>query len=1266
MRTAFIFVFFCISAYAMPAALLDQANLQNGPYYLDGTDMFLTEAAQFFQLHGKEDLSLLQHKPIKTQIGGKEQFWSMNISTKQFEKINATLRAVTAHAYIYVEEGQTVSDQTITRFSSEFDNNIYPNDHKYYGSEWNPGIDFDERVTMFFLDIKDGYDPQTSPGFVAGYYFPMNEYSTKTFEYSNEREMLYIDTNPATPSSKMTYSVIAHEFQHMIHWNVDPREEVWLNESCAQLAMKTCGYEHPNQIFAYILNPKLSLPAWDKKVMLENYGAVYLWNYYLASKFSSPDYENFTLKLVANQKHGLDSVSDTLAQIGVTEDLTKIFADWAVANIINSRGSDYGYDSTMGMKLHPTKTYVADTGDWVSDKVLKFSADYLQFSYNVPFLPLFPTLIDKITVRSDKAGVVVWGVNGWQTPISEYLPPDSTLDDGRIKTALKSRSGKFEADLGPFKILSKQEVKQLNFVFRYEDGTLSQEYTVPVTSIDMTKENQNTLKLSFDGSSWFFSKTFQLYLVKFDSRNLESTLKIDKLTLGSDNKLTVQVDDYGTLFDTVILIPINTTDSSSLSYKYKAELLTSPKSALHDVHVLKSLQARALEKLNHQDIDSYLQYLDRIEAVTAVAGERIFRESTKPETTQTQLKSDEQDTSHDNLGYLVSKKQEIIDGLTHLKIDPVYLEGQIKQMLQLLEINLHFPHIPFPNGLALRDYNEEAAKAYLAQLTQLGPQGVQASDLELLRRLTLGENFVEQSYDKSLLLAEDATLSLFRLILLFAHSTDIVSLALDGATNLPLIGPYAETIKFKLIEKITVLFQRVVSYGSQSLPSPYSSIVPIASDLMVKVFFKVMHIDPQGSPYEAGFMKELAVKTIGKYVLSSLPVIGYVPLTQNNVDLGVNLVNQKEFSLSQKDALAKVWEGDSSILGIMNKRVDGVLSTCDRDRQLSGIANAVSDVTAITSAIDPTVISKVLTIAGKVASGGFLVHAIGTSGCGYYKELPDFTVQAVNKSFFPDRECMPEKVKSPYLYKENSLAPLLASSAQTLISKYLDRLERVKNAAVKQDAAQMKLCLPSFLESDTDLNRAEESVTQILGSKIRQGQDSRAEEMLTEIQNQDLNRANFFAELIAQDYLAAHKYDNKEILNKLEQLAGIIKNAYQNFGSQLNSYFSGSVSTPPLIVVTQLSELREIEAGKSLELKLTLSNVGSDSTGNFKFDIYQPENLEISQSSWDLNLSQGEERDLTVRVNAKGDGYKGLTSIGYGVSGNCVPGSNGSIWIKVK
>ncbi|MCI0560377.1 MAG: hypothetical protein MN733_17975, partial [Nitrososphaera sp.] len=91
-----------------------------------------------------------------------------------------------------------------------FQENVYPTNREFFGSEWNPGVDGDPRLYILYA---------TGAGSsVAGYFSSPDEYSRLANEFSNEKELFFVSAENQTPGNPELDSVLAHEFQHMIHW----------------------------------------------------------------------------------------------------------------------------------------------------------------------------------------------------------------------------------------------------------------------------------------------------------------------------------------------------------------------------------------------------------------------------------------------------------------------------------------------------------------------------------------------------------------------------------------------------------------------------------------------------------------------------------------------------------------------------------------------------------------------------------------------------------------------------------------------------------------------------------------------------------------------------------------------------------------------------------------------------------------------------------------------------------------------------------------
>lgn len=97
------------------------------------------------------------------------------------------------------------------------------------------------------LDIKDGFEPSSSVGYTAGYFYPVDMYSNTSLRQaninikSNETDMLYIDIYPGVPDSETTLSTVAHEFQHLVNFGVSARRrssvmDTWIDEGLSTAA----------------------------------------------------------------------------------------------------------------------------------------------------------------------------------------------------------------------------------------------------------------------------------------------------------------------------------------------------------------------------------------------------------------------------------------------------------------------------------------------------------------------------------------------------------------------------------------------------------------------------------------------------------------------------------------------------------------------------------------------------------------------------------------------------------------------------------------------------------------------------------------------------------------------------------------------------------------------------------------------------------------------------------------------------------------------
>ena len=224
------------------------------------------------------------------------------------------------------------SQRALDRLVTSFENDIYPVNQAFFGSEWSPGVDEDPHLYVIYAR---GLGEN-----LAGYYSSSDEYHPLIKEYSNAHETFMLSADTQGLSDGYTYGVLAHEFQHMIHWYRDRNETSWLNEGFSELAtLLTNTREGPTHDYYYADNPDLQLNDWpnDPNATIPHYGGSFLFVTYFLDRFGS----EATQALVADDQNGMSSVDNVLSDLGLTDPVTgkiatadDVFQDWVVTNYI--------------------------------------------------------------------------------------------------------------------------------------------------------------------------------------------------------------------------------------------------------------------------------------------------------------------------------------------------------------------------------------------------------------------------------------------------------------------------------------------------------------------------------------------------------------------------------------------------------------------------------------------------------------------------------------------------------------------------------------------------------------------------------------------------------------------------------------------------------------------------------------------------------------------------------------------------------------------
>ncbi len=286
-------------------------------------------------------------------------------------QVSAVLVKTSPNLYFYIEKNwwnsQVPAKQNeilvnLDDLSSEFNNKIYPTLTSVFGSEWKPGVDGDNKITILLHSMKEN---------VGGYFRSADEYIKLQVPDSNEREMLYL---PVAQIDNVKFKIfLAHEFVHLITFNQKDKiqgvqEEVWLNEARADYSSTILGYDNSydgsnlqRRVKDFLIKNSDSLTEWQETKY--DYGALNVFFNYLVDHYGI----NILSDSLKSKSVGITSINEILLKNGYKKDFAQIFTDWTITMIINdcSVNQKYCYlnKNLKTLRINPTLNFLPLTGN---------------------------------------------------------------------------------------------------------------------------------------------------------------------------------------------------------------------------------------------------------------------------------------------------------------------------------------------------------------------------------------------------------------------------------------------------------------------------------------------------------------------------------------------------------------------------------------------------------------------------------------------------------------------------------------------------------------------------------------------------------------------------------------------------------------------------------------------------------------------------------------------------------------------------------------
>lgn len=307
--------------------------------------------------------------------------WNLNGPPTAVQRL-CTVRGEGTHVYVVVENSQwqtRVFQDDVDAIVNAWDNasigpyptqGIYQIDTTHFGPAPDE-LDNDPKIYVLLYDFDIAAD---------GFFWVFDEYPDGTQPYaSNECEVLYINSSDNDPGGPYLISVMAHEFEHMIHWLTDADEDSWVDEGMGELGMWLYG--HPDAVVQFPLAPDNDLTGWTGA--FSDYVKTYLWSLYFYEQLGG---QPAVWALTHEQANGVLGYENVLDALGSPLNFTDLFANWTCANYLDNPTLEQGQYGYLGETL-PVFTAVQKSTYPVpltSATVSRYAADYVKFVNGSP------------------------------------------------------------------------------------------------------------------------------------------------------------------------------------------------------------------------------------------------------------------------------------------------------------------------------------------------------------------------------------------------------------------------------------------------------------------------------------------------------------------------------------------------------------------------------------------------------------------------------------------------------------------------------------------------------------------------------------------------------------------------------------------------------------------------------------------------------------------------------------------------------------------
>lgn len=421
---------------------------------LINTEEFINSAIENTRIRNPELYHRVMQKAAESMsvedytVGDERSFFVLKFVDRQgerytegwFDEVDFRLMTVGEKSYIWVsieEIGnghvtQTEVDAILNALedstppiSRDPNKGIFELVEEYFGSPPNFGPNGKEtgngKTNVLLTDIKDGWTKESGGGYIAGFFFTLDQDLTHNF--SNRSDIIYIDTYPGIynpfqnqrdPSRPL--STLAHEFQHLVFHNYrgTSGEETWLNEGLSEFSEAFCGFPLRSPA-RYFSNTNRSMTEWAPSTtsdeVLQDYSRVALWTLYLWEQLGD-DYITNLVQLPSSFGRGIQIVNRAAEEVGSEWRFPELFKHFNLANYIKDLDVDsrYGYNYSFGGRPSPKDYYNDPNVNRSGIQMPAYSSYFVEYTFGdsleIEFTSSSNLRIKAIEVGRDATNVI--------------------------------------------------------------------------------------------------------------------------------------------------------------------------------------------------------------------------------------------------------------------------------------------------------------------------------------------------------------------------------------------------------------------------------------------------------------------------------------------------------------------------------------------------------------------------------------------------------------------------------------------------------------------------------------------------------------------------------------------------------------------------------------------------------------------------------------------------------------------------------------------